>query len=75
MAKNDSKENSVAAAIEPVPPTMPNMGTLISHVQFPVTIIYNGEKVRISPRAMLEDADRNLLPEALPLGIIFIPKR
>lgn len=47
------------------------LGTLISKLDNPTVIKYDGEDARISPRARLQNIDKALLGE-LPAGLTFI---
>jgi len=46
------------------------MGTLISTVNYPVTVKYDGESMVVSPRAKLKIEKLSLLQGNLPKGLI-----
>jgi len=48
-------------------------GNLISRLDHPVVISYNGEATRLSPRASSSTVEKAKIG-ALPKGVVFVPK-
>ena len=45
------------------------MARLVSTVNFPVTVKYDGSEIVVSPREVIKRIDTNKLPGSLPKGL------
>jgi len=50
------------------------MTKLISTVNKPVTVKYDGEEIVVSPRETIKNIDANKLPGKLPAGLSLVSK-
>jgi hypothetical protein len=45
------------------------MSKLVSTVNYPVTVQYDGSQIVVSPREVIKKIDKNKLPGSLPKGL------
>lgn len=70
--KSTSAPPVVESTVPYVEPTQVVSGTLRSTLSYPVVISYKGEGMRVSPKAVISNVDKNKLG-ALVGGLVFIP--
>ena len=75
LSENKDGEDKILNEIKPTDETKTEQkqvfGILISRSDEPITIEYDNNNIRVSPRARINKIEKNKLPKHLPKGLYF----